>query len=403
MHLQSNTKIYIVFLAAAVAIGPLATDMYLPSLPLLAKVFAVSVSEVQWTLSVFMIGIAVFQLIIGPISDRFGRKPVLISGLLIFGASCFASETSSTIVDLTFYRFLQSLGVCIAVVIPRAMVRDLFDRDEAASKLSKMGTLMGFAPALAPILGGYIVLSNGWGGVFFFLGIYAFAVAIIVIFFVEETLLRKDKAALRPKYIFANYQEILSSSEFLGYAVTAGLCFGGFFAYISSSSFVLINVIGIPVEQFGYYFGFVVIGFILGTLLGPWLSRKISLHKALQVGALFSCVGGLFLLIFAQLHNLHPLEIILPMFIYNIGVGIVIPQCQAGAMHPFPEKAGSASALAGFIILGFSASLGLTVAELYDGTHLPMVVIIFAMGVLTLVFNHLAVYRPIKEKINVPN
>ena len=395
--LRPDTLQFTLFLSAAVALGPLATDMYLPSLPILSKVFAAPVSEVQWTLSVFMIGIASFQLVVGPLSDRFGRKNILALGLIIFAAACFGCQLATTIEELTFYRLLQSFGVCIAVVVPRAMVRDLFGRKAAALKLSRMSTYMGFAPALGPIIGGYVVLSYGWEGVFSLLGVYTLLVAMVAVFFMEETLLRRDLVALSPAQVASNNYEILSSSKFIGYAVTAALCFGGFFAYISGSSFVLINVMGVPTDHFGYYFGFVVTGFMGGTVLGPWLSAKFDLTKSLQVGIFLSLAGGSLLLALALGDILHPAAIVGPMWLYNVGVGCVIPQCQAETMHPFPTKAGAASALAGFIVLGFSAFLGLTVAELYAGTQMPMVTIVFLMGIATNLFFYLVVYPQRRE------
>ncbi len=390
--LRPDTLPFTLFLSAAVALGPLSTDMYLPSLPLLSDVFAAPVSEVQWTLSVFMIGVAAFQLIIGPLSDRFGRKSILTLGLVTFAVACFACQRSVTIEELTLYRLLQSFGVCSAIVIPRAMARDLFHRDAAALQLSRMGTYMGFAPALAPIIGGYIALSYGWEGVFSALGFYTLVLAIVLVFFIQETLPRRDLTALSPDRMATNYIEILSSLEFVGYAITAALCFGGFFAYLSGSSFVLINVMGIPIDHFGYYFCVVVLGFICGTLVGPLITRRLNLHKSLQIGALFTFIGGSMLLLLALGDILHPLAIVGPMLIYNIGVGMVMPQCQAAAIHPFPAKAGAASGLLGFIILGFAAFLGLIVGELYVGTQMPMVTTVFLMGVGTNLFFYAVVY-----------
>jgi len=379
---------FTLLLALAVALGPLATDMYLPTFPLLGQFFGVSASKVQWTLSAFMAGIAGFQLVIGPLTDRFGRKWVLVGGLLLFAITCYLAAFSQTIIELTIYRFLQSIGVCIAVVVPRAMVRDLYSRELAARQLSRMGTIMGVAPVIGPVLGGYLSVHYGWSGVFFFLALYAVLVAIFVAFFVKESLGAKDPHALRPGYILSNYRQLLTSAEFLGYAVTAGLIFGGFFAYISASSYVLIKVMGVSTTDFGYYFGLVVLGFISGTLLGPRLTQQKGLHFSLRFGTVCAFVGGLILVLLAWTGSMNPLAIVLPMLLYDMGVGIVMPQCQAGAMHPFPEKAGAASALTGFIILGFSALLGLMVANLYSGTQMPMVGVVFAMGFASLVFNY---------------
>lgn len=391
--LLPNTIAFTSLLSATVALGPLATDMYLPTLPILENLFSASVANVQLTLSVFMVGIACFQLLYGPLTDRFGRKPVLLVGLFIFIISSYACFQAETIEQLTLFRFFQSFGICAAIVIPRAMVRDLFELEQAARQISRMGTIMGLAPAIAPILGGYIAIYYGWRGVFLFLGGYAIVISLVVIFLVEDSLKHKDLMALKPSRILSNYLELLKSTEFMGYAISAGLCFGGMFVFISGSSFVLINVIGIPTEQFGYYFGLVVSGFMMGTLLGPMMTKRFGLRRSLQVGSFVTFGGGLLIYGLAFGSYLHPLAIAVPMCLYNMGVGIVMPQCQAGAMAPFPEKAGAASAMTGFIVLGFSAFLGSLVAELYDGTRMPMVTIIFLLGIATMIFYHLTVFR----------
>ncbi len=388
-----NTLAFTVLLSATVALGPLATDMYLPTLPILETLFAASVSDVQLTLSLFMVGIGFFQLLYGPLADRFGRKPVLLAGLVIFILASIGCSFAASIEQLVLLRILQSFGICAAMVVPRAMVRDLYERDQAAKQLSRMGTIMGLAPAVAPLIGGYLAILFGWQSIFLFLGGYAILVSLVVVFLVDETHRHKDLAALNPSRMLRNYLNLAKNLEFAGFAVTAGLCFGGMFTYISGSSFVLINVMNVSTENFGYYFALVVLGFIVGTVIGPKLTLRRGLLKSLQIGTFVSFAGGTIMYLLALADILDPLAIAIPMMIYNMGVGIVMPQCQAGAMAPFPEKAGAASALSGFTILGLSAFLGMLVAEFYDGSQMPMVVIIFALGAGTMVFFHLTAYR----------
>jgi MFS transporter, DHA1 family, multidrug resistance protein len=395
--LVPHTFAYTLFLSAAVAIGPLSTDMYLPTLPQLEQVFAANISEITWTLTAFMIGLAGFQLIIGPVSDRFGRKTVLMGGLTIFALSCFAVLIISTTEELILLRVIQSFGVCTAVVIPRAMVRDLYERDQAARQLSRMGTIMGIAPVVAPVLGGFIAVTINWQAIFVVLGIYALILLVIIHFMVEDSLKSRDHMALKLQRIFRNYMALLQHREYLGYVLTATFSFAGFFAYISASSFILIEVMGVKVAHFGFYFGSVVLGFISGTLLGPKLTYLYNLRRSLQVGCSITLVGGMILLTLGLSDVVHPLAIIIPIAIYDMGVGIVMPQCQAAAMHPFPEKAGAASALSGFTILGVSGLLGLLVATLYDHTQMPLVWTVAVMSILTFTFFHVTVFRDKSE------
>lgn len=391
--LAPRTIAFTSLLSATVALGPLATDMYLPTLPLLEKLFRTDVANVQLTLSVFLIGIAVFQLLFGPLTDRFGRKPVLVAGLAVFAFFSFFCVLAETVEQLILFRFFQSFGICAAMVVPRAMVRDLFEREQAARELSRMGTFMGLAPAIAPIIGGYISIYFGWTGIFLFLGLYATVATLIILFAVKDTLEIKDYHALKPRRIVRNYLELSKNPEYMGFVISAGLCFGGMFAFISGSSFVFIDVMGVKTEDFGFLFGLVVLGFVAGTIAGPFMTRHVGLLRSLQIGTMITFGGSTLMLILYQMSVLSPLAIALPMMLYNTGVGIVMPQCQAGAMAPFPEMAGAASAFSGFSILGISGVLGWLVAQLYDGTQLPMIVIIFSMGVGTLLFFHMTVHR----------
>lgn len=372
-------------LSMAVALGPLATDMYLPSFSLLGHVFQASPSSVQWTLSIFMIGLAAVQLLVGPLSDRFGRKRVLITGLVIFSLASYMAGQANSIEMLTIARFLQSIGVCTGIVIPRAMVRDLFEREDAAKKLSLMGSFMGVAPAIAPILGGYLTVRYGWGIVFDFQATYGGVMAVIILLFIKESLSLKDSRATQPKQIIANYKALLTTPAFMGYALTGALCFAGFFSYISSSSYVLIHLLDVPVDIFGYYFGFVVIGFIVGTLIGPRITGRFGLEAALRIGTVFPVIGGSILMGLTVMDILHPLAIVFPMVIYNMGVGMVMPQSQAAAIHPFPEKAGAAAALTGCLLLGLAALTGFLVAHFYSETPMPMVIAVFTLGFLAFI------------------
>lgn len=385
MRLSPKSISFTVFLATAVAIGPLSTDMYLPTFPLLADVFGASVGEVQLTLSVFTFTIAGCQLVYGPLTDRYGRKPVLISGLLVFGVASFACLFAGNIDDLILYRFIQALGVCAAIVVPRAMVRDLYQREMAAKQLSRMGTIMGFAPAIAPILGGYLATFYGWQSVFVFLGCAGFLVTFAVIFLIDESHLAKDKNALRPGHIYRNYKALAKSPEFMGFAVSGGLCFGGLFAFISGSPLVLIEVFGVAADHFGYFFGMGVLGFMIGTVIGPALTARHGLIYSLKIGTRISAVGGSLMLAAALFEIDHIAAVMGPMVVFSIGLGLVLPQSQAGAMAPFPEKAGLASAFMGFLMMGFAAVLGYVIALLYDGTQLAMVSAIALMSILSFI------------------
>jgi len=382
-RLSPKSISYTLFLSAAVALGPLSTDMYLPTFPLLAEVFNASVADVQLTLSVFTFGIAACQLFYGPLADRYGRKPVLVVGLLLYAVACYGCLIAVTIDELILFRFLQALGVCAAIVIPRAMVRDLFAREQAAKQLSRMGTIMGLAPAIAPVIGGYLAIIYGWHAIFLFLGTVGLVVMAVVVFLIDESHQAKDKNALHPRHILRNYSALLRHREFMSFALAGGFCFAGLFAFISGSPLVLIEFLGVAADNFGYFFGMTVLGFMTGTVVGPVLTNKGGLVFALKMGTLVSAGGGFLMLMLALISVDHVAAVVGPMIIYVMGLGIVLPQSQAGAMAPFPEKAGAAAALMGFLMLGFAALLGYLMAVIYDETQMVMVSAIALMGCLS--------------------
>lgn len=399
-RLAPSSVPFTLYLAAAVALGPLSTDMYLPTFPQLAAFFSATAAEVQLTLSIFTFGIGGCQLIYGPLTDRFGRKPVIVIGLFIYVLASIACLFAVHIDQLVILRFIQALGVCAAIVVPRAMVRDLFKREQAAQQLSRMGTIMGLAPAIAPVLGGYIAAFYGWQSVFFVLGLVSLIVGLVTLLLVDESLAEKNPNALRPSHIARNYFDLLRHREFLGYALTGGLCFGGLFSFISGSPLVLIEVLGVRAENFGYFFGAVVLGFMSGTLLGPKMTHAKGLSFSVGVGTVICAIGGgsMVLAAWAGLNTVS--AIVLPMIIYTLGMGVVLPQSQAGAMAPFPEKAGSASALMGFLMLGFAAFLGFMIAFFYDQTQFSMVYSIGLMGVSSALIFRLTAYGAREEAID---
>ncbi len=381
--LYPASALFTIYLATAVALGPLSTDMYLPTFPDLAKHFSASPADVQLTLSIFTFGIGACQLIYGPLTDRFGRRPVLILGLGIFVLSSFACAFSQTIEQLTFFRFMQAFGVCAGLVAPRAMVRDLFVREQAAIQLSRMGTVMGLAPAVAPVLGGYIAVLYGWQAVFIVPAMVALIVVLVTALFVEESLRTLNFNAMKPGSILRNYLSLLANREFIGYSLTGGFVFGALFTFISGSPLVLINVYGVAPEVFGYHFAAMVLGYMTGTLLGPYFTKRKGMNPSIGIGTLIVAVGGLIMLGAALAGVGTEFSVVLPMVVTAVGLGMVLPQTHAGAMAPFPMLAGYASALSGFIMMGFGALLGYIVAALYDGTQYSLVISIASMGCLS--------------------
>ncbi|WP_069186695.1 Bcr/CflA family multidrug efflux MFS transporter [Candidatus Terasakiella magnetica] len=383
--LRPDSFLFAVILTALVAFGPISTDMYLPSLPAMKVDFGATVSQVQLTLSIFLAGFAVSQLFYGPLSDRFGRRPILLFGIVVYGVASVACFMSTTIEALIISRFFQAFGACSGPVLGRAIVRDVYGQERAAQVLAYMGSAMALAPAVAPMFGGYLQIWFGWQASFVVISIFAAILVVLVALLIRETNEHQNPEALKPARIIGNYLELLKHRGFLGYVLLNSFVFSGLFAFISGSSFVFIDVFGLEPNIYGICFGVVVCGYITGTLIAGKLSRKLGGPKMLRYGSLLSLFGGALLVGVAYGGGDSAVSVVSPMVIFMMSVGIVMPNSMAGAIGPFPKMAGSASALMGFLQMSCAALVGGSVGLLHNGTHLPMVSAIALMGLMTFV------------------
>lgn len=383
--LRPDSFLFAAILTALVAFGPISTDMYLPSLPAMKLALGATVSEVQLTLSVFLAGFAVSQLIYGPLSDRFGRRPVLIMGIAVYGLASVACFLSTSIEALIMSRFFQAFGACSGPVLGRAIVRDVYGQERAAQVLAYMGSAMALAPAVAPMFGGYLQIWFGWEANFVVISIFAFILVILVGLLIQETNTQQNPDALKPARLVGNYMELLRHRDFLGFVLLNSFVFSGLFAFISGSSFVFVDVFGLAPNIYGICFGAVVCGYIAGTLIAGKKSRTLGGPRMLQIGSSLALLGGVLVFSIALGGGFGAVSVVAPMFIFMMGVGIVMPNSMAGAIGPFPRMAGAASALMGFIQMTIAACVGVSVGILHDGTHIPMTAAIALMGSLTFI------------------
>lgn len=382
--MRPESPAFLVLLAMLASIGPLSTDLYLPSLPTLVVVLEASTSEVQLTLSVFLVGFAACQLVYGPLSDRFGRKPILIVGLSIFVTASAACALASSIEALIALRLMQAVGACSAGVVSRAVVRDLFDRGKAARILSYSGALMGLAPAIAPLIGAYILVWIGWEANFFLIAVWGGGLILIVWLGLRESNTKPDHQALMPTRMFANVRRLLRSRIYTGYALTNSAVFSGLFAFISGSSFVLIDVLEIPPVQFGYYFALGVFGYMLGTGLSGYIGSRVNTDRLIRVAAAMAALSGCAMAILALLGVTNVWAVVGPMTAYMVAFGTIMPQSTASALGPFREIAGLASAVLGFLQMTLGSLVGIIVGITHNNTTLPLAIVIAGTGLATL-------------------
>ncbi|MGO1693105.1 MAG: Bcr/CflA family multidrug efflux MFS transporter [Marinobacter sp.] len=373
-----------ILLAAAVALGPLATDMYLPALPQIGSDFGSGTSQVQLTLSLYMAGFAIAQLVCGPLADRFGRKPIMIGGFVVFAAASVGCALASNIETLILCRFLQALGGSAGPVLGRAAIRDIYTPREAAKIMALLASIMALAPAVAPTLGGLMVAGLGWHSIFLVLAGYSLIMAVVVTFGIPEPMRPEYRQPLKLRSLLRNYRAIATDVSFLGYTLTNALLFSGLFAFLSGSSFVLIDFLEVPPQKFGLYFTGIVVGYVAGNLAAIRLGSRLVPDQILVRGLFIAVAAGGLMAALALAGVFSVWAVILPQALFMAGTGMVMPQTMAGAMANFPRMAGSASALFGFAQMAVAACAGMLVGHLHDGTSLVMAAIIAICAVCSL-------------------
>ena len=367
-------------LAVLVGIGPLSTDMYLPALPQMARELGVNAGQIQLTLSLFLAGFAVAQLIYGPLSDRFGRKPVMLGGLLLFIISSIACALADSIITLTLARFLQALGGSAGPVLGRAIVRDIHGPKESGRVLSHIASAMALAPAVAPIAGGYMTAYWGWASIFWFLALFAMSGFLLMMLKIAESAPQQFRQPKSMGRMLADYSILLKDRLFIGYTLSCTFVFSGIFSFLSGAPFVVIDYFGVNEKRFGLLFTLIVIGYMSGTLSGGHLSRRFGHRKLVGIGAMISLLSGGLLFYFGAGTPQHVMLIIAPMMVFMTGVGLVMPQAMAGALEHYPHMAGSASGLFGFIQMSIAGLVGIVVGHGYDGTPFIMSMMIALSG-----------------------
>ncbi len=363
----------LILLAALVALGPLTIDMYLPALPGMVDALGTSTSQVQLTISSYLLGFSLFHLVCGPLADRFGRRPVLIGGLALYLMASVACAGAETIEELILFRFLQGVAACVGPTLGRAIARDLFGPRGAARALAYIAMIMALAPAIAPTLGALLLEFYAWPAVFVALGIYAAAVMVWLGLRLPESL--PERQPLHPISIARNYLGLLTSRHYMVTTTASALLYAGMVAFLSASSFIFIDMMGVPTRYFGVLFLTTVAGYIVGSAISTRLATSRESEQVMWIGVQISVIGGLAMLLATELW-FHPLSVLLPMTMVTAALGIVLPHAMGAALRCYPHMAGTASALYGFIQMGLSALAGAIVGFYLEADARPMVVMI---------------------------
>lgn len=381
---------------ACLMMQPLSTDLYLASLPGLASVFNASVATVQLTLSLFVIGFGGAQLIVGPLSDRFGRRPVLLTGLAIYVGATALCGLAPTIEVLIAARFLQALGCCSGVIIARAIVRDAYRPEDSARVIAKASTWLSLAPIFGPILGSYLQVTFGWRAAFAALGIFSACLMIAALWRLPETNEHKNPRATDLAGLLANYRLVLGSTEFWTHALPGALSYGAIFSFISGSSFVLIRILQVPTAWFGYCFAFGVSGYMAGTIVCRKLLPGLGSIRTFRIGSALSLATGLLFFGAVAAGIAHWWLMLAAMFLTMGAHGINFPIAQSGAVAPFPRQAGTAAGLMGALYMVVALVVGTVVGVTSNGTLYPLAMISCTLG--ALIFGSVRVFTAAQMK-----
>ncbi len=374
-----------IILGAIGALTPLAIDMYLPAMPAIAKDLGVTPGEVQITLTAYTLGFAFGQLLHGPLADSFGRKPVLLGGVMFFALASIISATTTGIDALMMVRVAQGFAGAAAAVVIQAVVRDMFDKEDFVRTMSFIILVMTLAPLVAPMIGGHLAVWFGWRSIFWTLAIFSVLVIAAVLWKIPETLATENRQPLNFRTSLRNYSKLLANPVALGLILSSSFSFSGMFVFLTVGSFVYIDLYEVTPDQFGYLFGLNIICMILMTILNGRIVKKVGSHWMIKFGLILKLLAGFGLLI-GWLFNVG-LWGIVPFVVLFVGtIATIGSNSMALLLSGYPKMAGTATSLAGTLRFGIGSVMGALVAFMPSDTEVPMIMMMTLCGVLSALF-----------------
>ncbi len=362
----------VLVLSLLLGIQPVTTDLYLPALPALTEGFGAPVSQAQLTLTALLLAFGTSQLFWGPLSDRFGRRPVLLAGLAAYTLASIGCVLAPTMALLIVWRTVQGAAMGAAVMCGRAIVRDLYQPDTGARVMSRGLTGLGVIACACAPLGGLLSDTLGWRYALVALAVFGAAALAVVALRFEETLAHRNEAALRPATLLRTWSTIVRNPTFLAWTLLSAASFAGLFTFLASSSFVFIKVLGLTRTQYGLVMLSMSLVYIAGTFLCRRLLPRFGVRQSVAIAGVLTLSGGTLMgvLAWAGLHN--GWAIMLPYYLFMLAHGIHQPCSQSGAVGPFPHAAGAASALNGFLMMLAAFAVGGWIGWRLDGTVFPL-------------------------------
>jgi DHA1 family bicyclomycin/chloramphenicol resistance-like MFS transporter len=362
----------VLFLSLLLGLQPITTDLYLPALPAITSGFMASLPQAQLTLTALLLAFGLAQLACGPMSDRWGRRPVLLWGLAVYVLASVASALAPSMEWLIAARTLQGAAMGAGVMCARALVRDLYRPLEGARVMSKGLTGLGVIAGLSGPLGGLLTDVANWRVALLTLAVFGAATLALLVWQFEETVHRKNPQAMEPATVLATWRRILSHRTFWAWSALSAGSYGGLFTVLATSPFVFIELLGVQRWAYGLVMSSVSVTYLLGTVLCRWLLPRYGLQGAVALAGHLTLAGGTLMGVFGLLGWHNGWAIMGPFYLFMLAHGVHQPCSQSGAIGPFPDAAGAASALNGFGMALVSFLMGSLLGKIMDGTARPL-------------------------------
>lgn len=392
----------IIILGALTTISPFTIDMYLPAFKLIAESLHTTPEKISLSVSSYFIGFSLGQLLYGPLLDRFGRKPPLYFGLGLYAIACFACMQSHTVTELVIYRFFQALGGCVSTVAAMAMVRDFFPVKESAKVFSLLVLMIALSPLFAPTIGGFITAWLGWQWIFMMLLIIAVVILAVSVIFLPEGHKPDKTISLKPGPMLQSFYSIVVNRQFITYALASAFGFAVLFVYVAGSPIIFMQVFKVNPQTYGLIFAGLSVGFIGANQLNILILRKYKSDQIFRAGVIAQVICCTAFIIGASLGWYGLIGTLVMIFLCIGCLGFINPNAQALALAPFPNNAGSASALIGFLQIGIGGAISASISFFPATSSVPsamLMIISSAMSLLILLVGG----RGLKVELGDPN
>ncbi len=400
MFIKDRNKLMLLFIIIMMCImGLVCTDIYIPALPVIADAFGVKAGLLQQSLSAYFLGLAISQLVYGPLSERFGRKPIVLMGIAIFTIASFSIMFAPNVHTILIARFFQAVGACAGMTIGRAIIGEIYTKEETGKIFATVFPFIGLSPAIAPVIGGFIYHSLGWRAIFAFVGALGLLLILLIYVKLPETKDTNARISIHPKAISKAYLELISNRVFWGYTLCPCFAYIAYFAYMAESPFIFTRF-AYSTQAISFFYISLSVSYVIGNLTARKLLAKFSLSQVLSWGYYGFAFGGICMVVLNYHLNQNQLlfDLIFPSTILTLGNGFLLPLGSAGVITQFPKNSGYASAMLGFLQLG-AASLSTTwIGSITQADPFKLALYIMVATVLGLFLYLFLIIKPLKEK-----